>query len=195
MKYVKYVREHFSNPGFPVIKLYELKTALKAKGIKDTYLKRMINHLIKRGELKRITKGAYTLQKDITTVGFAYQPFYYGLENALTIRKMWEQATNPIIITTKKARPGLRKIGSQNYTIHRIKKNLFFGYELVRYLDFWIPVSDPEKTIIDFAHFNHHLRKDVAKKLKKQVEMKKLAKYLEKYPLKTRTKTLKILNS
>lgn len=190
MKYIRYVREHFGDSGFPVVTLSDLRTALKAKKISDAYLKRLVNYLMHNGELKRITKGTYTLHDEITVVGFAFQPFYYGLENALTIRKLWEQSTNPIVITPKKVRGGVRKFGDNNYVVQRINKKLFFGYELIKYYDFWIPVSDPEKTLIDFVYFKHYLRSDALKELKRTIDKKKLAIYLKRYAPEFKSKLL-----
>ncbi len=181
MKYIEYVRKNFSDAGFPVVKLIEIKTALKSKGISDAYLKRIVNYMMHRGELKKITRGVYTLHDDITVVGFAFQPFYYGLENALTIRKLWEQGTNPIIITPRKVRSGVRKFSDSNYVVQRVDDSLFFGYELVKYYDFWIPVSDLEKTLIDFFYFRHYLREDVLKELKRKISEEKLNGYLKRY--------------
>ncbi|MCL4383484.1 MAG: hypothetical protein M1168_01590 [Candidatus Marsarchaeota archaeon] len=193
MKYISYIREHFTSSGFPVVKLFELRTALKTRGIKDMYLKRLINYLLTRGELKRITKGVYTFHEDITVVGFAFQPFYYGLENALTIRKLWEQGTNPIVVTPKMVRIGIRKFGNANYLVQRIPKNLFFGYELVKYYDFWIPVSDIEKTFLDLLYFKHYIREDVLKQLKSKIDKKKLKRYLKRYLREFRREVLDLL--
>lgn len=193
MKYIRYVREHFGDQGFPVIRLSDLKTALKSQKISDAYLKRLVNYMMHSGELKRITKGIYTLHDDITVIGFAFQPFYYGLENALTIRKLWEQGTNPIILTPKMARTGVRKFGDANYLVQRIPKNLFFGYELVKYYDFWIPVSDIEKTLIDFVYFRHYIRDDVMKVMKSLIDKKRLLNYLNKYPYETKKNVLDLL--
>ncbi len=181
MKYIEYLRKNFSDAGFPVVKLIEIKTALKSNGISDAYLKRIVNYMMHRGELKKITRGVYTLHNDITVVGFAFQPFYYGLENALTIRKLWEQGTNPIIITPRKVRSGVRKFSDSNYVVQRVDNSLFFGYELVKYYDFWIPVSDLEKTLIDFFYFRHYLREDVLKELKRKISKEKLNGYLKRY--------------
>ena len=193
MKYIRYVREHFGDQGFPVIRLSDLKTALKSQKISDAYLKRLVNYMMHSGELKRITKGIYTLHDDITVIGFAFQPFYYGLENALTIRKLWEQSTNPIVLTPKMARTGVRKFGDANYLVQRIPKNLFFGYELVKYYDFWIPVSDIEKTLIDFVYFRHHIREDVMEVMKSRIDKRRVQNYLKKYPYDTRKKVSNLL--
>lgn len=194
MKYIRYVREHFSDPGFPTVTLSDIRTALKSRKISDAYLKRLINYMMRSGELKRITKGAYTLHDDVTVVGFAFRPFYYGLENALTIRGMWEQGTNPVVMTTKKVRAGIRKFGDSNYVVQRVDRKLFFGHELVRYYDFWVPVSDSEKTMIDFVYFRHHLRGDVLKGLKRMTDRKRLEGYLKSYPPEFRRAFTKAVN-
>ncbi len=195
MKYVDYVRTHFDDPRSPVFKLYELRAVLRLRGISDAYLKRMINYLLKRGDIRRITRGIYTVHDDIIVVGFAFRPFYYGLENALTIRKLWEQGTNPIVITSCKVRRGARKFGDSNYVIQSISKKLLFGYELMRYYDMWVPVSDNEKTLIDFVYFRHYLRDDVIKELRRRVDRKKLDKYLRAYPVSFRNKVNRIIRS
>jgi predicted transcriptional regulator of viral defense system len=193
MKYIKYVREHYNDPKSPVVTIQEMRTILNPKGIKAAYLKRLINYLMKNGEMKRITKGIYTFHDDITVVGFAFRPFYYGLENALTIRKIWEQGTNPTIITPNHVRSGQRKFGNGNYNVLKIKKSQFFGYDLIKYYDFWTPVSDYEKTLIDFVYFNHYLRNDVLETIKLELDKKKLDEYLKAYTSKTRFKVRELL--
>ncbi len=181
MKYLKFVRDNFDDARFPVFRSADLRASLGIRGISRAYLKRMVNHMLKTQEIKRITSGIYTFHDDITVVGFAFRPFYYGLENALTLRKLWEQGTNPVVVTPRNVRGGVRKFGEGNYLIQRIDKRLFFGYDLIRYYDFWIPVSDYEKTLIDFVYFDHYLRPDVLSTLKREVDKKKISKYLGAY--------------
>lgn len=165
MKYVGYIRSHFNDLKSPIFTIHELKAVLGLKGISSAYLKRLINYLISSGEILRISKGVYTFHDEITVVGFAFRPFYYGLENALTIRRLWEQGTNPIIITPNNVRRGIRTFRGGNYSVMPIRRNLFFGYDFVQSGGFWIPVSDYEKTVIDFIYFNHYLRRDLIKAL------------------------------
>lgn len=181
MKYLKFVRENFNDPRFPVFRTSDLRASLGLKGITETYLNRMLNYLSDRGEVKRITKGIYTFHDDIVVVGFAYAPFYYGLENALTIRGLWDQNTNPIVMTWRNVRIGARKFGDGNYTLQRISKREFFGSELVRHYDFWIPVSDYEKTLIDFVRFGHHMGSGVLSELSRSIDKDKLDRYLKAY--------------
>jgi predicted transcriptional regulator of viral defense system len=193
MKYIGYIRSHFNDPKFPVFTSQELNAVLGLKGISSAYLKRLINYLINRGEIVRIRKGVYTFHDEITVVGFAFRPFYYGLENALTIMHLWEQGTNPIIITPNNVRRGIRKFGEGNYSVLRIRRDLFFGYDFVQSGGFWIPVSDYEKTLIDFIYFNHYLRKDVLKALRYRIDERRLVSYLKYYNKKIKQKVLQEL--
>ncbi len=183
MKYIKKVREHFKKK--PVFSIKDLRVFLKKKGISKEYSKLLIHNLVKEKEIQRITKGVYSFQKDLMVAGFAFSPFYYGLQDALSLRNLWEQETIPIIVTPRKVRPGIRKIMDSNVLIRRINRKMFFGFESVKHFDLWIPVSDAEKTLIDFTYFNEPLSKEVLKELKKKVDEKKLKKYLKKCPKNT----------
>jgi predicted transcriptional regulator of viral defense system len=193
MKYVGYIRSHFNDLKSPIFTIHELKAVLGLKGISSAYLKRLINYLISSGEILRISKGVYTFHDEITVVGFAFRPFYYGLENALTIRRLWEQGTNPIIITPNNVRRGIRTFRGGNYSVMPIRRNLFFGYDFVQSGGFWIPVSDYEKTVIDFIYFNHYLRRDVLKALRRSIDKGKLASYLKHYNKKINLRVLQEL--
>ena len=193
MKYVDYIRSHFNDPKSPVFTIQELKAVLGLKGISSAYLKRLINYLIKREEIVRIGKGVYTFHDEITVVGFAFRPFYYGLESALTIRRLWEQGTNPIIITPNNVRRGIRKFGGSNYGVLHIRRDLFFGYDFIQSGGLWVPVSDYEKTLIDFIYFNHYLRKDTLKALRLEIDKEKLVSYLKHYNKKIKRRVLQEL--
>ena len=193
MKYIEYIRKHFNDSKSPIFTIQELKTVLGLKGISPTYLKRLINYMIKQREILRIGRGVYTFYDEITVVGFAFRPFYYGLENALTLRHIWEQGTNPIIITPNKVRSGNRKFGDGNYSILHINRDLFFGYDFVLSDGLWVPISDYEKTFIDFIYFNHYLRKDTLKALRLKIDKKKLVAYLKHYNKRIRKRVLQEL--
>ncbi len=181
MKYIAYIREHFNDPRSPVVTMGELERVLGLKGISKGYLKRLINYMIKRKEITRIRKGVYTLHDDIMVTGFAFRPFYYGLENALTIRKLWEQGTNPVILTIENVRDGQRKFRNGNYTVQSINMKMFFGYNFVAYYDFWIPVSDCEKTLIDFLYYRDAVPKEAEENLLRAINRTKLKGYLKPY--------------
>jgi predicted transcriptional regulator of viral defense system len=188
VKYINKIRDNLSKQDFPVFTIYDLKSMLAARKANKEYAYMMLHNLAKRNEIIRITRGVYSFHKDVRIVGFAFQPFYYGLEDALTIRKLWEQGSNPVIVTPRRVRNGVRAFSGRNYVLHRISGKHFFGYELLRYGNIWIPVSDTEKTLIDFIYFKHYLRDDVAMKMIKQVDAKKMRSYLKRYDKRTADK-------
>ena len=171
MSIVKLIRKRFSDR--PIFTIYEIK-----KYTKNPY--QLLNYLLKRREIVRITKGYYTFKKDIMVVGNAYFPYYYGLYEALSLRNLFEQETNPIIITPRKVRTGLRKFLGRNYIVKRIRRKMFFGFETMQYYDFNIYVSDLEKTFIDFIYFKEPLEKNILRTLIRKLNKKKLYNYLKR---------------
>lgn len=160
----------------------DVKKLLAKKKITITYTYTLMNHLIKKGEIKKITKGVYTYRDELEIVGFAFPPFYYGLQEALSLRNLWEQETNPVVITPRKVRNGVRKFLGNNYVIRRIDRKMFFGFEMIKYYDFWIPVSDVEKTLIDFVYFKQNLPKETIIQIKQRLRKNVLTKYLKRVP-------------
>lgn len=161
--------------------------------ISNEYLDQLLHNLVKQNKIIRITNGSYTFNKDLMVSGFAYSPFYYGLQEALSLRNLWEQETNPIIITTNKIKPGIKTIQGSNILLRRIDCKYFFGFDFIKYYDMEIPVSDYEKTLIDFVYYNEPLSKEVINDLKKKIDKKKLEKYLSIYSKSTRNKVLSLI--
>jgi len=180
MNYVNQVREHFKERQ--IFSVADLKAFLGKAKINKNYFYLLLHNLMKKKEIHRITKGFYTFQEDITVAGFAFSPFYYGLQEALSIRNLWEQETNPIIITPRKVRSGVREIMDANVIVRRIDRRMFFGFEFIKYSNYWIPVSGIEKTFIDFIYFKEQLPENALKEMKKRIKKKVLIKYLKKCP-------------
>lgn len=193
MRYLNKVRQTLSGKGFPVFSIRDIRIILSSQGASKEYAYTLLHNMAARKEITRITRGTYTFHGDVRVVGFAFTPFYYGLEDALSIRGIWEQGANPVIITYRKIRIGTRSFLQRNYVIHRIDRRHFFGFELVKYGDLWIPVSDAEKTIIDFVYFNHYLRPDALRKLKKDVDIGKIRRYLKAYDRRFSDKVMGLL--
>ena len=178
MKHVGVVRASFREQ--PVFSIKDLRVLLAKNGISRAYSNLLVHNLLQSGEIRRIARGFYSFQSDPVVSGFAFSPFYYGLQEALSLRGLWEQETNPVIITPKMVRPGLRQIMGSNVLVRRISRKMFFGFDLVKYYNFWLPVSDPEKTLIDFVYFREHLPKEALAEIKSKLDEKKLGKYLKK---------------
>ncbi len=174
------VRKRFGKA--PAFALGDLRIFLAKAKISDGYLHLLVHNLLSRGEIRRISRGTYTFRDEAEVAGFGYRPFYYGLQEALSIRNLWEQETNPIVITPRKVRSGMKAFDGSNFLVKRIRRQMFFGFRMEKYSDFWIPVSDIEKTLIDFIYFNEPLGKGELREIKRKLDAKVLAGHLKRCP-------------
>lgn len=191
MKYEKEFRSYFSK-----VQAFTFKDAtrfLKKLGASDYYIKLFIHLQKERHGLLRIGKGHYTYIDDDAVIGFAFGPFYYGMEHALTIHKLWTQMTNPVIVTTRKIRPGTRSVMGHNVIVRRISKQMFFGITYVKYGRIFVPVSDIEKTLIDFVYFKISISDDEMERILRCVDLKKLRNYTKLCNDKVKKQIIKIL--
>jgi len=160
----------------------DIRTFFAGSRLSEGYQNLMVHKLLKEGKLQRIGRGIYTFRQETQVVGFAFQPFYYGLQDALSLRNLWEQETVPVVVTPRKARAGRREFLGSNYIVRRIGRDMFFGFDMVKYGDFWVPVSDLEKTLIDFVHFRQPLSSELAADLKKSMRKDVMDGYLTRAP-------------
>jgi predicted transcriptional regulator of viral defense system len=190
MKYLRELREQFKKT--PIFTSRDIEIFFTKKGLTKKYLHLLLHNLVKKGEIFRIRKGIYTFNTELTSVGFAFSPFYYGLQEALSIHGIWEQETIPVVVTVRKVRTGRQEFEGSNYLVRRISRKMFFGFDFVSYSGMFVPVSDIEKTLIDLVYFREPLSKEVLKELNKRIDQKKLKKYLSRAPRYVREKLVKL---
>jgi predicted transcriptional regulator of viral defense system len=184
MKYIKQLEEQFKRQNYPVFRSYELDSF----GVGKKYRKRLLHLMLSNRKIKRITRGVYTFHDDVNVVGFAFAPFYYGFEDALSIRGISDQGTNPIVVTIRNVRRGRRVFEGRNYIVRHIPEEQFFGYGMVRQGNLWVPVSDVEKTIIDMLYFDDYIRDELWPGILKELNRERLRAYLQKYKKDLRNK-------
>ena len=187
IKYLNQVKELFNQSQ--VVSLASLK-----KIVPQNYLKLLLNNLIKKQKIYRLTKGFYSKSDDPTLLVYCIKPSYLGLQEALSIHNIWEQETITVLVTPTKVRIGIRELHNTHIIIHNINKNYFFGFNFQDIGNLYIPVSDLEKTFIDLIYFNQKLDLKTWKQLKKKLDSKKLNKYLKVYQKKIKYKILKKFN-
>ena len=186
-KYIKEIRDFFQKT--PVVSSADIRVYTGKKG----YSHLLVSNLIKRGEVRRIKKGFYTTHEDPVFSVFCFRPSYLGMQEALSIYGLWEQETNVVIVTAQKTKQRRIEVFENNVILHRIKPRYMFGFDLIKYGNFHVPVSDLEKTFIDMIYFNEIPDKGILRKMEKTMDKEKLEKYLKKYPGRTRKKILKHL--
>src|SRR3989344_4471238 len=106
---------------------YKSIERIVGKSKKSSYAKLLVYNLLKKGKIKKIGKGVYTIHNEISLTVFAFKPAYLGLQTALSNYELWEQETIPVIITTKRVRRGIRSLMGGNILLRNINKKHFFG--------------------------------------------------------------------
>lgn len=175
MIYKKHFSEYFSRK--PIFTSSEAERYLSRYGAVGGYSKLLLHNMAEKNELVRLKRGFYTFSKNEAVSGYAFRPFYYGMEYALTIRKIWTQQSIPIVVTTSKANPGIRLIMGQRVKVRRINKKYFFGFEYVNYSNLFVPVSSPEKIILDFLYYGIGLDPETLRSLLAQSDTVLLRNY------------------
>ncbi len=148
------------------------------------YASLLLHNLVRRGEARRLVKGWYTSAEDPAVAVFAFRPAYIGLQEALSVRNLWEQETNVVIVTCLTVRPGVRQVLGSSVILHRIDRKYFFGFEFLDCGGTFLPVSDLEKTLIDLAYYRELPGKEVLRTLVRMADRRKLNRYLQHYPRK-----------
>ena len=161
----------------PVAHISSLKRILAGK---SSYIYLLLHTMVKRGELFRLTNGWYAVRDDPVLAVFCFKPAYLGLQEALSIHGLWEQETNTVILTTKTVREGRRLLFGTSLFLRKLPQNIFFGVTYLPYGEYYVPVSDVEKTLIDMVYFAQPIDKLLLREFKKSIDKKKLRKYLQR---------------
>ncbi len=187
-KYQKEIEALFEKS--PVVSFGSVERIIKKGRNVRQYAKQAMRNLLKKGRVKRLAKGCYTVHDEASLAVFCFKPAYLGLQDALSFHNLWEQETIPVIITGRKVRQGIRKILGMNVLIRRIDKKYLFGFDYGKSGEFFVPYSDLEKTFIDLVYFKENIGGEAEKNLMKRVDVKKLNAYLKAYPAGFRRRVL-----
>jgi predicted transcriptional regulator of viral defense system len=154
------------------------------------YAHLLLHNMARRKEIVRLTRGFYSLEEDPVLSVLCFKPAYIGLQEALSMRNLWEQETNVVIVTAARVRAGVREMAGSNVVVRPIPIARFFGYEFLPYGEYRVPVSDPEKTLIDLVSLGEASDVESLEELLGAVDRAKVREYLAVYPPRTRRKVL-----
>jgi|SRR3989344_4337517 len=191
IKYINDIRKFFKKNI--IVDINSLKKFIQEKGNKEEYVYQIVHNMMEKNEIKRITKGYYSIYDDPIISIFCFKPSYIGLQSALSINNLWEQETIPVILTGRKIRQGIRDIAGNNVMLHRISPKYFFGIEYKKEGDIYLPVSDLEKTFIDMLYFKQKMDDNLLREFKKRIDKKKLKEYAKRYPKTTFSRIINTL--
>lgn len=159
--------------------LFTINDLSRITGKGDSYVKTLAYRLGKRGLIKHIERGKYTLHEDV--IRFASHiatPSYISFWTALKIYGLTEQLPLGAMIAV--ARPK-KEISFSGQKITFTKTSRFWGYGKMRYRDFDIFIADREKAVIDCLLAKNTPFDEAAKAiLAKGLEYEKLMDYVQK---------------
>ncbi len=177
----------------------DIRMVLKSshKQISDKTIQVSISRMVKKNRVYPITKGIFSLEKRDDFAGFAFAPFYYGGLAALMIMDMIDDQVRMEIMTTRRVKRSFISIygGSGKVVLHHIPKKYYFGFRDVRYGDITVPVSDPEKTLIDLFYYRERLSLQDYSEILKGIRLKVLNGYLKSYNTRLKRSVLKFVNT
>lgn len=111
------------------------------------YAKLVLNRLIKRKLIKRVTKNIYTTQKNIfLTASNITTPSYISFWSASSFLGYTEQILNTVQIASTRR---MKSIEFEGYKIDFIRLDDFFGYKKIKTDEGEIFIAEDEKLLID----------------------------------------------
>ncbi len=137
------------------LEIFTLNDLIKITGQKREVVKSTLTRLVSQKKLFRLKNKYYSL-KEIENK-FLYQKLYnetyIGLHAALEFYGSTTQRFNNLDLITKNVLKEQIIVNTQ-VTFHKVKNNLFFGYEKHKIGKTDVFISNIEKTIIDCTYFS-----------------------------------------
>jgi len=175
------------------------------KKVDPSFDRRRLSEWQEKGYIKKVVKNFYVFsdlqikeQSLFLIANQIYEPSYVSLEMAFSWHHLIPEGVYTITsVTSKKTTEFKTEFGNFNYK--HIKATLLFGYDLVKYDNRNILISDIEKTVLDYIYFNSQIKtvKDFeglrfnVSEFKEKADMIKFYKYLEMFDNKQMKKRVK----
>jgi len=166
---------------------YTLADLSKIYSGKKESLKVLLSRLTKKKRILRLKRDIYILPENFSQIekiaNQIYFPSYLSFESALSYFGILSQIPYTLTFVTSLK---TKKITLLNTPIEycQIKKELFFGY----FLKDGLYIAFPEKALLDILYFVSlgKLKINLKNIDLSRIKKKKLFRYLDKYPLKTK---------
>lgn len=153
---------------------------------------RRLSEWQKKGYIKMIRKGFYIFSdleiNESALFSIAnkiYHPSYVSLESALNYYNLIPEGVFTITsVSSRKTYKFKTQVASFSY--HKLKPELFFGYNVIKMDNLKFKIADMEKALLDYFYFNSDMRTmDDIKSLRlnvdilQQLDKSKIKAYLE----------------
>lgn len=124
----------------PIFNLNDLE---RKSGLDREYLRLKLHRLVKKGNLKRVERGKYTVHEDPMIYATHIEtPSFFSYWTALRYYNLTSQEPTHLHVVTRKNRKDIGKI-----TFHSTRR--IFGYRRRKYRDFQVFIADKERLLLD----------------------------------------------
>jgi predicted transcriptional regulator of viral defense system len=167
------------------LEIFTLNDIIKITGQTKEVIKSKLTILVKQKKVFRLKKGYYSLTRieNKFQLQKIYKNTYIALHSALEYYESTTQRFNNLDLITKNI---LNKQKTNNTIInfHKVKKELFFGYEKIQINNTEVFISSIEKTIIDCIYFSSKVylteMYEFIRKYKEQINIEIMITHLNK---------------
>jgi len=161
--------------------VFSVQDVQRTGNFNRNYAKLVLNRLVKRKLIQKVTKNAYTLQKDVLVIASNLKtPSYISFWSASSYYGFTEQILNTIhIASTRKS----NQINFEGYKIKFIETKNLFGYKKIKSENGDLFIANNERLLIDsLLHFKEMGNFDEIEKVfqKAEISKEKIVEYLKK---------------
>lgn len=137
------------------LEIFTLNDVIKITGQKREVVKSTLTRLVSQRKLFRLKNKYYALREIENKFLFQklFKETYIGLQAALEYYGSTTQRFNNLDLVTKNVLKD-QIVENTQVTFHKVKNDLFFGYEKHRISKTDVFISNIEKTIIDCTYFS-----------------------------------------
>jgi predicted transcriptional regulator of viral defense system len=140
-------------------------------GVSKVAVTFLIHRYTKKGFIKRLKKGIYTLYDtsvpDIYLANKLCEPSYVSLEFALSFHRVIPETVYEITSITTKSTKRFIALG-KTFSYHHIKKEAFTGYAAFRQRGIGGLIADPEKAFVDLTYLRLRRKKEPLSRFDKE---------------------------
>jgi len=168
---------------------------MRITGKSEVAVRFFLHRYTKKGALRRLKKGLYTLRDkmpdEFEIANKLYLPSYISLEYALSFYKVIPETVYAVTSITTKPTREFTASGIV-YQYNKIKKELFFGYEPVKRDNKVILIATPEKAFTDYLYFVSLKKKVIIERINiKSLNKRKIFLYAAKFKKDNLTRIIK----
>src|SRR3989344_3630276 len=127
--------------------VFSVQDIQRMGGFSREYAKLVLNRLVKRKLIKKVTRNVYTVQKDILVIASNLKiPSYVSFWSASSYYGFTEQILNTVYVACTRK---IKQIAFEGYNIKFVEVKDFFGYKKIKTEHGEIFIVNNEKLLID----------------------------------------------